>query len=131
MGALDRKDILAAKAFEVRRVEVPEWNGYVHVRSLSAAERDELEASMITFVGKRQQLRLENFTTKLFTLSVCDEKGARLFSEADIPALSKKSAVALRRVVEAAQLLAGMTAEDVTKLTEGLKNDQPEGSHTA
>ena len=50
-------------------------------------------------------------------MSMVDAQGQRLFSEADVAALGKKSAAALGRVYDAAARLAGLSAEDVEELT--------------
>lgn len=131
MKVLTREDILAAQDTTIEQVEVPEWGGVVCVRSLSAYDRDKLEASMLQQKGKTRTVTLEDFSAKLFAAAVCDESGKLIFTEGDVPALSKKSAAALRRVLEVAQRLSGMSEEDVTKLTAELKNDQPEGSPSA
>jgi hypothetical protein len=44
-------------------------------------------------------------------LAACDDAGAPLFAEADIPALESKSGVALQRVFDAAAALNGLTTD--------------------
>jgi hypothetical protein len=131
MKHLTREDILSAQDTVIEDVEVPEWGGVVCVKSLSAYDRDKLEASMLREKGKTRTVSLDDFSAKLFAATVCDEKGKLLFTESDVPSLSKKSAAALRRVLEVAQRLSGMNDADVNKLTGDLKNAPPEGSPTA
>lgn len=128
---LSREAILDAQDVTIEQVEVPEWGGFVFVRSLSAKDRDTLESSMVQQKGKTRTVTLDDFSAKLFVATVCDQEGNLLFSESDVPSLSRKSAAAVRRVLEVAQRLSGMNAEDVNKMTGDLKNDRPEGSPTA
>lgn len=88
---LSRDAILSANDIVIEKVDVPEWGGTVCVRSMSGAARERLE-----------QLVAKQSLTRAFVvaMTVCDETGTLLFSEADIEALSGKSANALNRVFE-------------------------------
>ena len=99
-------------------VDVPEWGGTVRVRTLTGFERDAFEQSVITRRGKQVDMNLENLRAKLAALTIVDEDGERLFSEADVQALAQKSAAALSRVFTVAQRLNGLTNEDVEELAE-------------
>lgn len=121
---LSRSDILAASDLAIELVPVPEWGGFVYVRGLTGTERDSFEGSLLMRDEKgRQAIRYDNVRAKLAARTVCDASGKRLFSDADIPELAKKSAAALARVFEVAQRLSGLGAEDVQELLAGLKND--------
>ena len=125
---LNRADILAAKDIKIELLTVPEWGGDVYIKTLSGAERDQLEAAIIQFGadGKPKQLKLEKLRSLLAWLALCDADGNRLFDdEKDIAALGKKSAAALDRVASHAQNLAAISETDIAKLTDELKNDQP------
>lgn len=114
---LNKETILAADDIQYEDVPVPEWGGVVRVKSLMGNERDGLEASMIVGKGKNAQVNLENLRAKLVARSCVDENGKRIFDDTDIPALARKSALALNRVYEVAQRLSGITQEDVDELT--------------
>lgn len=123
MAILKRDEILKAPDQVIEVIAVPEWGGEVCVRSLSAAERDRLEASMIKVRGKEKSVNLENIRAKVLSMAVCDEDGKRLFSESDVKELGGKNAAAVQRVFVAAQRLAGLTDSDVEELAEEIKDD--------
>lgn len=125
---LTKEQIFAADDIQFEDVPVPEWGGTVRVKSLMGNERDGLEASMIVGKGKNAQVNLENLRAKLVARSCVDENGKRIFEDADIPALARKSALALNRVYEVAQRLSGISQEDVDELTKNSEATQSEGS---
>ena len=130
MAILKRDEILQAPDQKIETIPVPEWGGEVCVRSLSAADRDRLEASMIKVRGKERSVNLENIRAKLLSMAACDEDGKRLFSEADVKELGGKNAAAVQRVFVAAQRLAGLTDDDVEELAEEIKEDPFSASPT-
>lgn len=129
---LTKDAILTIDDRQTERVAVPEWGGEVLVRGLTGAERDEFEATVVVRRGRDMQVNLANMRAKLVALSVVDANGARLFSDADVGALSRKSAVALQRVFEAAQRLSGLSPDDVETLAKnsvsGPNGDSGSGS---
>lgn len=116
---LSRAQILEAKDIAEDTVAVPEWGGSVKVRALTGAERDQYEAQFVRFdrKGNRQAPSFQDIRAKLVAMSCIDEQGQRLFTDADIVQLSRKSAAALQRVFEACQRLSGLTEQDVEDLT--------------
>jgi hypothetical protein len=120
VSLLSKEAILGADDRETVDVEVPEWGGTVRVRALSGKERDAYEVSL---AGVRPdgtaRANLVNVRARLVALTVVDEAGDRMFTDADAAALGDKSAVAMQRVFEAAQKLSGLTDEDVEELAEG------------
>lgn len=125
---LKREDVLQANDIKREEVEVPEWGGTLLVQSLRGEERDALEGSMIEGKGKNSRVNLNNLRAKLVARSVVDESGSRIFTDADIPLLTKKSAAALNRVYEVAQRLSRITQEDVDELTKNSETAQSEDS---
>ena len=126
MSVLDRNSILQASDVVIESLEVPEWKGTVYVKSMSGQERDSFEASLVSKDGKNPVYA--NIRAKLVVRTACDETGKRLFSEADIADLTRKSAAALQRIFEVAQRLSGISSTDVKEMTGDLKNDQIEDS---
>ena len=122
MATLNRDEILAASDILTELVPVPEWGGDVYVKGMTGAERDKFEASIIEQRGKTQTMNMANIRAKLASLTICDETGRRLFNEADVQLLSKKSAAALQRVFAVAQKLSGIGDEDVKELAEGVSD---------
>lgn len=109
---LTRDAILQVQDLPCEIVAVPEWGGDVYVKGLSGKERDSLESTMLQNKGD-----YNNLTARLAALTICDEQGNRMFSDKDIEALGRKSAAALRRVVEKAQELSAVSQSDVEELT--------------
>lgn len=112
MPCLTRDAILTADDLPKQRVDVPEWGegAFLFVRTMTAGERDKFDL----YVGNVQQRKADGslISAKLLAATACDEAGAPIFTEADIPALAKKNANALGRVVRAAQSLNGLTMAD-------------------
>jgi hypothetical protein len=59
---------------------------------------------------------------------LCDEKGERLFSDAEMLELAKKSASSLQRIFDTAQRLSGIGDADVKSLVKNSESAQAEGS---
>ena len=125
---LSKDAILSAQDIKREEVQVPEWGGAVLVQGLTGTERDAFEGSMIEGKGKNAAVNLRNLRAKLVARSIVDEEGKRIFADADIAALSAKSAAALDRVFTVAQRLSGISQEDVEELTKNSETAQSEGS---
>lgn len=111
---LNASAILSADDLPRELVEVPEWGGSVYVRTMTAGERDRFEAEH----RRRGESgdAYEDIRARLAVSTVCDESGALLFTPADVPAISRKSAKALDRIFAAAQRLNGLSSQDVEDL---------------
>jgi hypothetical protein len=131
MPILSKAAILAAKDLVTESVHVPEWQGEVLVRTLTAAELDQYQTSMLQQRGKSQVANLENIRSKLVAMTVVDEDGQRLFTDSDVKALSGKSGSAVNRIFEVAQRLSGLSNDAVDEMAEALEADPLEGSHSA
>lgn len=101
MPDLDRDAILSVTDSEVRPLNVPEWGGTVHIRTLTGDERDAVEHALERNpkTGQRNQA---NFRAFLTCLVVCNASGKRLFTNKDIPLVGKKNGAAIERIVDAA-----------------------------
>ncbi len=121
---LTREQILSVQDLVTETVAVPEWGGEVRVKSLSGAERDAYEASVMRINGTNAQLNLLNARAKLVALAVIDENGKRMFGDGDVHALAAKSAAALQRVFDVANRLSGLNARDLEELTKNSGNGQ-------
>ena len=121
MGILKREEILNSDDLKTECVEVPEWGGSVYVRALTGEERDTYEASVVTQKGKDTQVNMKNARAKLVTLATVDESGAKIFTQADVAALGKKSAAALSRIFNTAMRLSGISESDLTEMTKEIQ----------
>lgn len=130
MALLSRDAILAADDREYEVVPCPEWGGEVRLRSLTGAERDAYEQSLVQTRGKSREMNLRNARAKLVALCAVDENGKRLFTDADVNALGKKNAKPLDRLFDVARRLSGLTEDDVDRLTEDFDDAQSDASTT-
>lgn len=118
MGFLTRDQILEAEDREFETVQCPEWGGEVRLRSITGTQRDTYEQSLMSSNGADRKMNLRNARVKLIVLCAVDETGRPLFSADDLSALGRKNAAPIDRLFDACRKLAGMSAEDVDKLTE-------------
>jgi len=125
---LTREQILGVEDLGFEDVDVPEWGGVVGVGMMTGAERDSFEQEIVTRQGKKVHMNLANIRARLVALCVVDGDGGRVFSEADVKALGRKSAVALNRVFEVAQRINGLTEADMEELAGNLESGQSDGS---
>jgi hypothetical protein len=139
MGLLGRQAIAVAVDVVHEDVEVPEWrddagNQTVRVKSLTASERDLFEASLVRGEGKKRQTNLVNIRAKLVASCLVDDKGGRLYADAEAGAveLGAKNGAAMDRVFTVCQRLAGLSAADVEEMEKnsapGLKESSPSTS---
>jgi hypothetical protein len=68
--------------------------------------------------GADRKLNLRNARAKLIVLCAVDADGRSMFTADDLGALGRKNAAPIDRLFDACRKLAGMSAEDVDKLTE-------------
>jgi len=133
MSVMNKQDILQVKDMQIEHVDVPEWGGSVCVRSITAAERGQIEAAAAKFKeskGKDDSFA-RTFTVKFAALALCDEQGVRLFTdERDIANLAAKNASAVSRIAEVAQRMSGFTKQDLEELEKNSGNAQPEDLRT-
>ena len=92
---LSKAEILAARAPQVRVVNVAELGGEVGIKAMTAGERDAFEVAHTKSKDK-------DFRARLAAATVCDAVGQLLFGPGDIPALSALPASVLEPIVQAA-----------------------------
>jgi hypothetical protein len=108
---LTKEQILAAQDLKKTTIEVPEWGGTVNVKQIGVRERDELSALHGVWTKAKGNSRVFNdtkegheafaeFRLKTVAFSLADDNGNRLFSDADIEDLGKKSPAVIDRVYE-------------------------------
>lgn len=130
LRVLSRADILDAEDRQTEWVDVPEWGGRVLVRSLEGLERDRYEAAAVRYgrsatgAFEVEGLNADNMRARLAAMTMIDEAGANLFTEADVLILGHKSAAALERVFKVAQRLSRLTDADVDALVDQMGKGQ-------
>ncbi len=123
--ALSKTAILAAKDTKLSDpVPVPEWGGDVFVKTLSGTERDAFEDAYA-------ENKMKAFRCRFLVLTLCDDKGQRLFEDGDVAELGKKSSVVINRLFESAWKHNAITNEAVESLGEGSPDGQSGGSTSA
>lgn len=121
MTLLTREQLLAPREPPHEYVDVPELGGTVRVRGLSASEKDEFEGQWLETKGPS---RHQHYRARLLARCLIDDKGARLFTDKDIPALGALPVVVLDKLVLVAQKLSGMAKEDVKERAENFDETQ-------
>lgn len=119
--ALNKAKILAADDNKLDKVNVPEWGGEVFLKVLSGTDRDAFEEAY-------SEQKMKNFRSRFLVLTLCDEKGERLFTEAEVEELGKKSAVVLARLFDKAWSLNAFRNEDVEELGNASTGDLSDSS---
>lgn len=107
---LSRDAILGAQDLKTKDVPVPEWSGEVRVRTMTGAERNAFGASLVGTDGKVDQTR---YVTQMLVRCIVDEDNQPIFTVADVEALGTKSAIALKRVLDAADELNSIGEEEI------------------
>jgi hypothetical protein len=102
---LTRQQILAANDLPREAVPVPEWDGEVEVRAMTASERDSFEA-------RHREAPYVDLRARLAAATICAEDGSLVFSADDVAALGAKSAAPLDRIFSVAARLSGITKQD-------------------
>jgi len=123
---LNKEQILGAKDIKIEKISIPEWGGDVFIKGMTGSERDKFEASIVEMRGSQQKLNMVNVRAKLACYCLCDEKGERLFSDAEMLDLAKKSASSLQRIFDTAQRLSGIGDADVESLVKNSESAQAE-----
>jgi hypothetical protein len=123
--ALSKAAILAAKDTKLSEaIPVPEWGGEVFCKTLSGTERDAFEEAY-------SENKMKAFRCRFLVLTLCDDKGQRLFEDADVGELGKKSSVVINRLFESSWKHNAFTNEAVESLGEGSPDGQSGGSTSA
>lgn len=107
--ALNKAAILAANDFKLEKVPVPEWGDDVYVKTITGLDRDRFED------GYAEQ-KMKNFRTRFLVLTLCDDKGERLFADSETDELGKKSSLVINRLFDKAWSLNAFTNEAVEEL---------------
>lgn len=106
---LTRATILAAKDLKLKKVDVPEWGGFVYVKSMTSKHRDKFE---LLVTGKN----LEGIRAILIAWCVCDQDGNNLFTDQDVDELNEKSASATQRIFDICYQMANFSESDMEEL---------------
>jgi hypothetical protein len=118
MPSLTKDQILAADDLGLLKLMVPEWGGDVYIRVMTVGERDAYENEW----QRKKETGVDDFRTKFLVRCLVDEKGMRLFDNADVARLSQKSARVMNRVWLAAMEHNNLSDQSIEELA---KNSEP------
>ena len=116
-----RKRLLGANDIKVQPIDIPAWGGTYYLRVISGKARESFEESY-------SQEKMKNFRLRFLVLTLCDEDGKPILSDADMDALGERSSVEINRVFDAAWKLNAFTQEAVDALGEGSQNAPSDAS---
>lgn len=126
---LSKAEILAASDLATEVVEVPEWGGSVIVRTMTGAQRDAYEATLMTRTETgKLEVNTDNMRAKLLVVTLVDEAGNALFSATDLDAFAAKSSGVIERLVIVAQRLNGLNRGAVEEAAKNSVSGQPVSS---
>jgi hypothetical protein len=103
---LKAADILNAKDTKIERVDLPELDGFVYVKTMTGIQKDAFDNSLLVTSGGKRDVVPLNARAKFLVHVVCDVDGNQLFTEADVERLGQKSSAILERLWRAARRLA-------------------------
>ena len=83
--------------------------GDVFIRVLKARDRDNYEGA----IAGGDKFNFDNFRSKLVALCFCDEKGNRIFTDAEVPLIGELPADLVNLLFTEAQELNGFTTKSV------------------
>lgn len=107
--ALTREQILGADDLTREEVPVPEWGGTVFLRAMTGTERMRYEKLFDATAGMKA-------LALLLAMTLCDEAGRALFSEADVEAVMGKNGALIMRLFEVARRLNRLSKQDIEEL---------------
>lgn len=129
---LDAGAILGADDLELVRVPVPEWGGYLFVRTVSGVEWDQFEVDAIERKEKQGTAENQrNLRARFVALVATSSAGLPIFTPDQVEALGAKSARALTRVFRAGRKLNPLTDADIEELTKNSDGAPSDGSGTS
>ena len=80
---------------KIEKLEVPEWNRSVYIRTFTAGVRESMQVTA-------EELKKKNTVARFVFHSLCDEFGTLLFTNpADIEMLANKNSAAMARIFNA------------------------------
>lgn len=117
-SGLTGEAILAAADAQLVPMDVPEWKGTVHLRTMQAAERDAFELGSTAVRGRTRVQKLDNIRARLCAYCLADADGNPLFADPEKVAeqLGQKNGAVLERLWERARAMNALNKEDVEDL---------------
>lgn len=105
-------------------VPVPEWGGFVWAHVMSGSERDAWESEIIKQGAADANI---NMRAKLLVLTVRDDEGRPLFTDADVERLGQKDHRILDHVIEQSKRINRLTDKTMEELAGNSVPSRSEG----
>ena len=138
MPLLTRDDILNAKDVQYEDVPCPEWapegtdpnNAVARCASLGAKAYQELAADQVDAEGNEIAAARASVFERVCARGIVNEKGDRIFTDADVVALGKKSHAPIQRCYRVIARLSGMSKTEQERMEGNSEGGPTEGSNT-
>jgi len=132
---LTREMILSLMDFEKEEVHVPEWNGSVYIRTMSALARDWMQVWFMKYSlqddGQRDAAALIGMQAAMVSYCLCNEDGELLFDDDEGRAiLSRKNGQVISRLYDIASRVNKMDDDEVQGEKKDLQRAPINGSST-
>jgi hypothetical protein len=132
---LSPDEFLNSSDVVIEKVPTPEIRpgSFVFVRSITAAERGEIESGGARFKEKLQRGKddpfARDFTVRFAWLCMCDKNGNRLFSDIQsVAKMKNKNSAMIARIAQRGQELSGFSQKDMEQLEKNSSEAQPADS---
>uniref|UniRef100_A0A6M3LTE2 Tail assembly chaperone n=1 Tax=viral metagenome TaxID=1070528 RepID=A0A6M3LTE2_9ZZZZ len=121
---LGRDALLNATVLPYEAVDIPELGGTVIVQGMTAGQRDSFESSLFKGRGRKRDVNMQDMRARLLVHCLVDVPGGSLlFTQADVPQLTKMRVDVVQRLFNVAQKLCGLSDEDVDELGKGSETE--------
>ena len=111
---LTSEQILKVEDRPSERVQMPEWGqgGYVNIRGMSGHERGRYEAESVNMeTGKAEVSAMADYKLRIVCRCMVNDGGERLFPDAGVVQLGRKSAASIERLYKVASRLSGLDTD--------------------
>lgn len=119
---LSREDFLAPDERRIKDVYLPVRRKWVKIRSLFEHEKEAYEASLRDKNGDVTNESAKASRRRLIALCLCDAKGNRVLSDADVDAMRDKDGTDLAYLQEECQVFCGFKKGEIDAIE---KNSEP------
>lgn len=132
MPCLTRSGLLGLQDLPIEKVILNDAGDFVYVKALTASQRDEWEnyGSQVRETNGNPK-DISGLIAAMVCLATVDENGNRIFTDADIPEIQKKSARVVGKIFDAAKRLSGIGADDERAILKNSGATPGEGSPSA
>ena len=127
MKELSRAEIQDVQDIQERKVEIPDWKGFIFCRTPNGFERDQFETDVLNMRSNEEPQNIRGLCMARFAY---DSKGRRVFTDDDADWLGRKSSRALNIFFEVYQELGGITEEELKDLEKRLEGNESDGGQS-